>query len=60
MKKGDFVTKMSLTKTDPANQKGGLEQRECVNKEKWRLFCHGNLLGGSSQRKQGIGLKIVL
>ncbi len=25
--------------------------RECVDREKWRSFCHGHLLGGSSQRE---------
>ena len=31
-----------------------LAKRECVDRERWRLFCHGYLLGGRSWREQGI------
>ncbi len=35
---------------------GGLEQtcRECLDSERWRLFCHGHPLGRCSQREQDI------
>ncbi len=35
---------------------GGLDQakRECLNRERWRLFCLGHPLRGHSWRKQGI------
>ena len=31
-----------------ADRGGGLEQarRECVDKKRWRLFCHGHVSGG--------------
>ncbi len=34
-----------------ATRGGGLDQarRECLNREKWRLFCHGHLLGARRQ-----------
>ncbi len=38
------------------HREGGLEQakRECLEKERWRLFCHGYPFGGSAQREQGV------
>ncbi len=32
-----------------ATRRGGLDQgrRECLNRERWRLFCHGHPLGGT-------------
>ncbi len=34
----------------------GLEQarKKCMNRERWRSFCHGHPLGGHSQRKPGM------
>ncbi len=29
-------------------------RRECLDKERWRLFYHGHTLGGRSQRVQGV------
>ncbi len=31
-----------------ATRRGGLdhEKRECVDRERWKLFCYGHLLGG--------------
>ena len=35
-----------------ADRGGGIElaRRECVDREKWRLFCHGHYLGRHYQR----------
>ncbi len=35
---------------------GGLDQtkRECLDREKWGLFCRGHPCGGCSQRGRGI------
>ncbi len=35
-----------------ATRGGGLDQarREYLDRERWRLFCHGHTLGGCSQR----------
>ena len=35
---------------------GGLEQarRECLDRERWRLFCRGQPLEGRSRREQGV------
>ncbi len=37
-------------------RRGGLDQarRECLDREKRRLFCHGHPLKGHFQREQGI------
>ncbi len=34
----------------------GLDQvrRECLDRERWRLFCRGHTLGGHSWREQGV------
>ncbi len=34
----------------------GLEQagRECMDRKRWKSFCHSHPLGGHSQRKLGI------
>ncbi len=34
----------------------GLEwaRRECMDREKWRSFCHGHPHGGRSRREQGV------
>ncbi len=34
----------------------GLDQAkwECLDKEKWRIFCHGHSFRGHSQRKQDV------
>ncbi len=39
-----------------ATRRGGLEQarRECLDKERWRLFCHGHPVGGRSRRERGV------
>ncbi len=39
-----------------ATRGGRLDQarRECLDRERWRLFCHGHPLGGCSWREQGI------
>ena len=31
-----------------ADRRGGLEQakRDCMDRERWKLFCRGHLLGG--------------
>ncbi len=36
---------------------GGLDQArtECLDRERWRLFCHGHPLGGHSRKERGIG-----
>ncbi len=36
-----------------ATRRGGLDQamKECLNRERWRLFCHGHTLGGRSWRE---------
>ena len=31
-----------------------LARRECMDRERWRLFCHDYLLGRRSQREQNI------
>ena len=38
-----------------ADREGGFEQarRECLDKEKWRLFCPGHPLGGRLRRERG-------
>ncbi len=35
----------------------GLEwtKRECMDKERWRSFCHGQPLGGRFYRERGVG-----
>ncbi len=35
----------------------GLEhaRRECMEREKWRSFCHDHPLGGCSRRGRGVG-----
>ncbi len=39
-----------------ATRRGGLDQveRECLDRERWRIFCCGHPLGGRSQRERGI------
>ncbi len=39
-----------------ATRRGGLDQadRECVDRERWRLFCYGHSLRGCSRRLQGV------
>ena len=39
-----------------ATRGGGLDQakRECLDRERWRLFCCSHPLGECSQRKRGI------
>ncbi len=39
-----------------ATRVGRLDEakRECMDKERWRLLCHGHPLGGCSWRKRGI------
>ncbi len=39
-----------------AIRRGGLDQarRECLDRERWRLFCRGHPLGGRSQRERGV------
>ena len=36
-----------------ADRRGGIElaRRECVDRERWRLFCRGHLLGRRSWRE---------
>ena len=35
---------------------GGLERarRDCLDRERWRLFCRGHPLGGRSRRERGV------
>ncbi len=37
-------------------RRGGLDQakRECLDRERWRLFCHDHPLGSCSKRERGI------
>ena len=39
-----------------ATRGGGLQQarRECLDRERWMLFCCGHPLGGRSQRERGV------
>ncbi len=39
-----------------ATRGGGLEQakRECLDRERWRLFCCSHPLGGHSQKEWGV------
>ncbi len=39
-----------------AARKGGLDQakRECLDRERWRLFCRDHPLGGRSRRERGV------
>ncbi len=39
-----------------ATRGGGLEQarRECLDRERWRLFCCGHPLGGRSRTERGV------
>ncbi len=39
-----------------ATRGGGLDQAriECLDRERWKLFCHGHTLEGHSRRKRGI------
>ncbi len=39
-----------------ATRRGGLDQarRECLDRERWRLFCRGHPLGGRSRRERGL------
>ncbi len=32
----------------------GSSKRECLDRERWRLFCCGYPLGGSCQRERGV------
>ncbi len=40
-----------------ATRGGGLDQarKECLDRERWRLFCRGHTLGGYSWRRQSYG-----
>ncbi len=39
-----------------ATRGGGLDQakRECLDRERWRLFCRGHPLGECSRRERGV------
>ncbi len=43
-----------------ATRRGGLDQarKECVDKERWRLFCHGHPRGRCLQRSKASELQV--
>ncbi len=45
-----YICERVATKVGELNQ----ARRECWERERWRLFCLGHLLGGRSWRKQGV------
>ncbi len=42
-----------------ATRRGGCDQgrKECLDRERWRLFCCGHPLGGYSRREQGVRVR---
>ncbi len=56
MNNEEFVKKVYVSEIRVPLEGAGLEhaRRECLDRERWRLFCCGHPFGGRSQRERGV------